>query len=142
MSERCIPQVAIDRPPSNEQCAKERFGLPKDWQWFRSALLGAHPHYIGIELTGGVFPVKVTRGKRKGLPNFRKPVPGSLATVALSNEQIDEWTGRWELETGLCADCQGSTLEWRGWSRETGTRYDPCRKCKATGRIIKQSEAA
>lgn len=133
--ERTVPQAAIDRPPILDQCVKERFKLSPQWELVRWTRLGRHPHDIGLEIEGGVYPHKKTRGKYKGRTDYHKPEPGTELTVSLTYEQIHAWERSWEMDTGLCCKCHGSGLRWHGWTSGIGTKFRPCEDCKSTGLI-------
>lgn len=55
------------------------------------------------------------------------------ATVLIDIREEDEEKARFERESGKCHVCGGDGQEWRGWNRETGHRWRPCKRCGATG---------
>lgn len=64
-----------------------RRGAPDGWQVVRSELLGSHPNYTHHQFTGAVYP-PITRGARKGRPNYRRPVNGTHRVFILSNDEV------------------------------------------------------
>jgi hypothetical protein len=83
-------------------------------------------------VTGAVYPA-ITRGPRKGQPNFRKPQPGTEQTLCAVLADMDAWQDDWEQSTGKCKTCIGSGQEWRGWSAEHGDRFATCHRCDGSG---------
>jgi hypothetical protein len=131
-----VPEAIANRPPSMEQCARETFNLRADWQLTGWERKGNSPDYTTcqfMEIKGGVYPHVMLSGKRKGQTNYRKPEPGTETVVALTPSQLDAWLLKWEAETGYCHECSGTGLRWSGWNHERGNRYEPCKRCKATG---------
>jgi len=71
----------------------------------------------------------VQKGKRKGLPAYE----GERVRVVVTDAEIVAEAARYAAETGNCPDCMGSKEEWRGWARDTGHRYETCRRCGGSG---------
>lgn len=58
-------------------------GAPEGWTVAVSSLLGTHPNYTHYEIKGAVY-LPLTKGLRKGKPNFKKPVPGTEGSYIFS----------------------------------------------------------
>lgn len=126
------PEAVKSRPPTLDQHARELYNLPSDWaaySWFAHGT--KETGYV--ELKGGVFRKKIERGKNKGKTDFRNPEPGTQATFSLANVAHKAWLRLWEMDTGYCAECNGTGLAWAGWDHVKGSAYRPCKPCNATG---------
>ena len=141
MSERIVPEAVLHRPPRADQHARELYNLSSEWQSYKWEAKGEDPNGY-LELTGGVFRERYTRGKRKGETHFGKPEPGTLMTLALPDRLQREWTAKWELETGFCSKCEGTGQQVFGWSSQTGTSYRNCPHCNASGKANVAGERA
>jgi hypothetical protein len=122
-----------ERDCSQEQCAKEMLGLPKDWRATTWQVVGDVKSPIGIQLSGGVYRHVKTRGPNKGKTDFRKPEPGSEVTLVVGKAQFEAWRAKWEAETGWCSECHGTGVVFAGWNHITGTRMRVCKPCGGTG---------
>ncbi len=132
-----VPDHIKSRPPRPERCAVETYNLPQDWQvvsWEKVGMSPGRRDYQYLEIKGGVYRHTVQKGKNKGDIDFRKPEPGTVATVSLTPQQIEAWLEKWETETGCCKDCDGTGFRWNGWSAKSGNSYRPCKRCEQTGR--------
>jgi hypothetical protein len=132
-----LPEIVQNRPPTMDQNVIERFRLHKDWQshgWEKLGVTNGGRDFTHIAVHGAVYDVKIKRGPRKGQPNYRKPSPGTEASVMLLRQELDDWLRQWELETGHCHNCAGTGYAWSGWTAGIGTRYRPCRACDASGK--------
>ncbi len=90
------------------------------WTPFRSERVGAD-----FVLTGGI------EGKyRNGRPKWAKP----FSRVVITRSELDAEERRYEREHDRCRVCLGRGQEIIGWSKADGSRYEPCRRCNATGR--------
>jgi len=113
--------------------------LPEGWRWVSFKVLdhvGKNPkdwHFAQYD--GAVYPHLITRGPRKGRPNYRKPVPGTQRTVILDDRAFEAWKLQWQNDTGLCCVCAGSGEVWAGWSAAEGNRTRPCDDCNTTGQV-------
>lgn len=139
--ERTIPEAAKARPPANDQFARELFALPAGWvamKWERKGgEFGPGPERT--ELTGAVCP-PFERGRRKGQPAWRNRDRATEMTITLLESQYRAWLRKWETETGLCSNCQGSGRSWASSSAVEGSTFRPCVMCGETG--CAQQEAA
>lgn len=133
------PEAVKERPPTLDQQIIERFGFPSDWEHNRWKKHGMdrQGNYKFIEFFGGVYRTKITRGPRKGEPNYRKPEPDTEYTVTLLKNEVEDWIAKWVSDTGYCNECWGTGYSVSGWSVQCGTRYRSCRKCSGTGQINK-----
>lgn len=129
-----LPPVrsAPSRPCTYAQHAIELLGLPADWQNYSWSLVGPPKAWVGIEVKGGVYRHKITRGPRKGFPDFKKPEPGSEITLTLGILQHEAWRLQWEVETGLCHGCQGRGITVRS-AGVSGIFHRACQRCDGTG---------
>lgn len=120
------------------QAAKEKAGMPDNWHAYAFKCLPEYSRaHEMVEIIGICAPLK-SKGKHKGLPNYKAGDKSTLRTVYLTNAELDAWTLAWEQRTDLCIQCEGTGQEWAGWSAKDGTRYRPCRKCNATGKSKKE----
>jgi len=64
---------------------RESHDLPLGWKLVSMGWIGGKKpeHWTHMEMKGAVYPL-VTRGKRKGYPNYRKPDPATNRTIILS----------------------------------------------------------
>ncbi len=140
-----LPEAVKDRPPTMDQNAIERFNLPKDWQhcgWEKRGTTNGGRDFTHLAIEGAVYKTTYSRGPRKGQINYRKPEPGTEASISLTSEEMDAWIIQWEVETGYCHNCWGTGYAWNGWTAGIGTRYKPCRRCAATGKRALAEAAA
>ena len=82
-----------------------------------------------VKMVGCVVTKFITRGPRKGRPKY----DGEPRTVYVSEAEMVAECARWEAETGKCGRCMGVGQEWAGWSSDTGTRTETCRRCSGSG---------
>ena len=117
---------------------RERDGLPSDWVYVTMKVLdhvGKNPKdWQFVQYEGAVYPHLITRGPRKGQPNFRKPEPGTQRVCVVDQHAFDAWIPSWEERTGKCSKCDGSGQAWAGWSAASGTKFRPCPRCNETGK--------
>lgn len=111
------------------QCQRV-LGIP-DWEWY--SVRAVPPDVTLVE--GAVCRVRYKTGSRKGANNWSKRDRSTDRTMALRSVDMARFRAEWERETGKCADCSGSAWKWCGASVGEGSRYMPCPRCKATGRI-------
>jgi hypothetical protein len=102
------------------KAAKLIFDFPEQWQWRTSTFING-----GFILSGSVMTISKS-GKKK----FNKPYDKCIIT----DSDIILAKNIYELETGNCADCEGSGREWAGYSAESGKITKPCKKCNETGK--------
>ena len=127
---------------SNEVCgsvgtlemqAQEMIGIP-DWKCSCWEWVGEPGGVVGVnKLDGAVYP-PITRGERRGEPNWRKPVEWSKKTVYIAPSDHAAWLLEWERKNNRCSKCmQNKGQEWFGWSVNDGARYRQCRRCGGSG---------
>lgn len=128
--------LAVPRPHDDMSAyARERFTLHPCWQWCEASCRedDVPPGYT--RLTGGVW-VAITKGPRKGKPNYRRPVPGHARTVFYEQAGLDAWLLERERRTGQCHKCHGDGTIVAGIDCTTTPptkTIDPCRRCGGTG---------
>jgi hypothetical protein len=103
--------------------AIEKSGI-EGWVPFRYELIGKSDTIM----TGGV-PRVLTRGPNKGERTWDRP----HSQVAVTKAEVDAAMAKYEAETGLCANCEGTKKEVAGWSAAEGTKHRECSKCCGTG---------
>lgn len=113
--------------------ATEKLGMPDGWQWYSLEALGQYPNYTG-SLVRGLVPATFERGKRKGLPDFKRGDKATELSFALTRQQLRDFQAEWEQREGKCSHCFGTGQEWIGWSKAEGSRFKPCGQCGATGK--------
>lgn len=89
-------------PEFEERCRAE-FGAPEGFTIVEAELVGTGrkpTEYTHCKVVGAVYE-PITRGKRKGEPNWRKPVEGTKYVYYLSTSHSD----RSAQGTSLCSDC-------------------------------------
>jgi hypothetical protein len=132
-----VPNLVQRRPPTMDQFIIERFKLDPKWEhagWKKEGMDPKTGDCKFILVTGAVYP-EITRGRRKGHTNYKKPEPGTFLSVSVIPDEMDQWMSSWEKETGYCSKCSGTGHAWSGWSAERGNRYTPCKHCSATGKL-------
>lgn len=80
-------------------------------------------------ISGGV-PRILTRGPNKG----KRKWAGKLTRVVVTGAEVDAAMTKYEAETGICAECEGTGRITAGWSATEGTKYRTCGKCGGTGK--------
>src|SRR5689334_17120423 len=84
-----------------EMQARERAGMPEAWQMFKwECFPKLSAQTIYVEITGAVAPL-ITRGKRKGQPNWRKFDRSTEKTIVITLTDADKWAAEWSAKTGL-----------------------------------------
>ncbi len=101
-------------------------GLPDNWAiggWTR----------IGQDATAfRIASCRVlTRGKNKGQKRWGK----TTHTCVVTDEEEYAERMRYETETGNCSTCGGMCIEWVGWHRITGHKYQKCGRCAGSGKV-------
>lgn len=122
-----------DRRCTQEQFLIERMGLPPEWQAYQWEALGEPGNATGVRLSGGVFRHTIQRGPRKGRTDYGKPEPFSEVTATVSLVEYETWQRKWQNETGLCFECEGTGVVFAGWDHKKGTRHRGCGACGASG---------
>lgn len=89
--------------------------------------------FDGVRFTVADAPL-VTRGPRKGKPNWRKRTDERVRL--LGRTELAERVEAWSVRTGNCSTCGGSAVNFVSWSAANGTVTRPCTKCDGTGRAL------
>lgn len=136
-----VPEAARLRRPDETTFLVERHSLPAGWRVSAWEVKNDRTPQEFIEVKGAVYP-PITRGKRKGLPNYRKPEPGTEMRLSFTLEDITAWCAEWERETGLCSACEGTGHAWNGWHHERGNHFRVCSACDGSGQAPAARAAA
>lgn len=124
----------FDAPPETDAVEKINFwesaarrigGHPPEWKFYQFEVIDG-----GMLVTGGV-PRYVTRGPNKGQPRWK----GRGDRVLVGDAEHRAECSAYEHETGKCHKCWGTGQEFAGWSRDQGTHYRTCFRCKGTGKL-------
>lgn len=113
--------------------ARERFGLHEDWKWCQCTFGQPNDDELPegtCRLRGAAYLVK-ERGKNKGRPDYKKPLEGTQRTVFFTATELEAWELDREQRLGICKDCVNTGKCWIGWSKDEGTKYRRCTRCKA-----------
>lgn len=113
--------------------AREILGMPDTWHWFEWECLPERGPTQVMRVKGACAPL-IERGKRKGQTNWRERDKATEREVYITPSQRQEWLAKWEVATGKCHVCQGTTQEYAGWDHIAGIKFRPCTKCNATGK--------
>lgn len=104
---------------------RKLYPLPESWKVSEWERIGPD----AVRYKGGITR-PFAKGPRKGQPHwFTKEYQ---ECVVLKSEMEAEKIS-FEKETGKCWLCGGDGQEWRGWNRETGEKFETCRRCNGTG---------
>lgn len=128
-----------------EVCAREREQLPDNWIAYRfECCPSGGPRVLYYQITGAVCPL-VTRGKRKGKPNYDEMDRATRRTLAIPKDEFEEWIKDWESRMGICSACEGSGKELAAAGTRNGevyAEYRLCQKCKGEGKPVCAEEPA
>lgn len=123
---------------------REALSAPEGWRvgaWHRGLESGDDECPANtIKLRGAIYEL-YRGGKNKGKTNYKKPIDGTSKTYFVLESDIRAWQEEKERRTGLCSDCEATGQRWAGWSAADGNRYQPCKRCNATGRVSKEPAA-
>jgi hypothetical protein len=75
---------------------KARYGLPDEWVWHSFKALDDTGREFSM-WSGGVYPFAKTRGKYKGDTDYKRPVPGTVRVVVLSEVEYKAWLPTWQV---------------------------------------------
>lgn len=131
----------MELPDLIEAHARELLGLSEEYimlGWRRQPDTFPFTHTV---VTLGIRPNVYKSGPRKGELNYNSRDKSKDRQVIFSDEEHKAWRVEWESKNGLCHCCRGTGQEWIGWSRETGARYQPCRRCLVAGRLVSRPES-
>ena len=107
--------------------AREKYGLPPDWEWFKIEAKGAGATGYH-ELVGAVSP-RLLDGSR----DFKNRDKSTEATVVLPYADHLAFLVAWERQTGKCHACYGTGHWFCGWSADHGNKYRKCDRCGGAG---------
>ena len=115
--------------------AREVVKMPPEWSGYEFEAIGrtASQETKLMRVKGAIAP-PLTKGKRKGQPNWSKADKTTEREAYFTPAEHDEWCRQWEIRTGLCAQCTGKGEVFARWSTTDGTTYKPCKACDATGK--------
>lgn len=108
-----------------EIIARRKLSVGPEWRWCNLQAIG--PDATKIE--GGV-PKMRTRGPRKGSYSWRGI---KLDVCVVTDAEMRAEKRDYESFTGNCHHCLGEKQTVAGVSRENGTTYMTCNRCKGTG---------
>ena len=109
--------------------------LPEGWKWFSLECVNWGTPSSGTLVKGAVTAGVLSRGPRKGQDKWKGYDKTTERTFFYTDDEQKAFRKAWEVETGLCSECQGNGTRWTGWNRETGNKYVHCKYCDGTGRI-------
>lgn len=117
--------------------AKELLGMPPEWSGYEFEAIGrtANQEAKLLRVKGAVAP-PITKGARKGQPNWRKLVKATELEAFFTPSEHNEWCQKWEKKTGLCAECSGKGEVFSSWKSGEGTKFKPCKACAGTGKTL------
>jgi len=84
-------------------------------------------------VTGAVPTRTISKGKRKGRPDF---TGAKRDVVVVTQAEVEQAASHYERETGKCWDCKGSGQIQVMWSADTGAVHEACARCGGTGKAI------
>ena len=106
--------------------------LPGDFVFFRWECFPKSEPTLYVEFQGARCPL-LTRGKRKGRPNYRKATEKQTFIVTVA--EADRWESEYEETTGNCRECRGDRRVVARIDFVNGTKdYRACVSCKGTGK--------
>lgn len=129
------PKLYDERFDWYEAYCRDRYSPPSDWQIYTWKANGEHDKpgcFVLVE--GAVFKHTISKGKRKGRLDFKKPEHGSKFIFSILVSDLDKFKVEWSTRTGKCHECYGTGQEWHGWNHKTGNRFRDCRSCGASGK--------
>ncbi|MBL8911629.1 MAG: hypothetical protein JNM17_13130 [Archangium sp.] len=114
-------------------------GVPEGWRWSSIQAIGDLEEKdrarMYSEMEGYVHDgTKFKSGKNAGK---RKPgcaVAGTKRKFIFTMAEFDTFLRDWEVETGLCHQCEGTGEELAGWSAKDGQSLRKCTRCFGTGK--------
>lgn len=112
----------------NEACLAKMENPDPTWHWC------SWESVTGGQIVKGSPTTKKKDGSRKWAPKADR------VTLVITDADIQAVKIKYVAETGNCSTCCGTTQEWRGWHRDTGDEWKPCRSCAATGKAGKPAK--
>lgn len=124
-----------------EEHARELSGHGPNWSFYAlEAIRGPDRELIATKITGAVAPA-ITRGPRKGQPNWRKLDRSTREVLYVTPAAHSAWCLLWEARTGKCRECAGDGEVCTGWSVAEGRRTKICPRCGGSGLAEKPTKA-
>lgn len=120
--------------------ARELVKMPENWEGYSWRVLG-YPDRKLYEIKGCFTPPAITRGPRKGAPNWAKRDRSTERIVHIPFAEHEAWVEQWVERTGLCRKCLGRGEEVASVS-VARTTYRQCRECLGSGKAQGQAQAA
>ncbi len=118
-----------------EEHARELAGQGPGWGFYELlAIRDSKRNFIATRVTGAVAPA-ITRGKRKGQPNWRKMDRSTREVLYITPDAHAAWCSLWEARTGKCHECTGDGEVCIGWSAADGSRMKVCPRCGGSGAV-------
>lgn len=106
--------------------------LPAGFIFFKWECFPQPGPTLYVEFSGGLCPL-LTRGKRKGRPNYRKATERQTFVVSVAHSEL--WESEYEEKTGKCRQCRGKGMELVSINFVKGiTSHRECSRCRGTGR--------
>ena len=103
-----------------EAVARRKLNAPEAWRWHALEVVACDT------LVTGAVPLGY---KRNGDPKWPPRTEDQRAVVTKAEYEAEREA--WTNATGLCYECGGTGQERAGWSAKDGSRFRPCRLCKA-----------
>ena len=102
-----------------EDRLREENQLPPAFAFWKWECFPKRHETIYVEFNGGECPL-ITRGKRKGKPNYRKST--NEKTFIVTVEQGKKWEADYEHRTGRCCACLGEAKVLKSLNCITGEK--------------------
>lgn len=99
------------------------------WLWYKWEVLDRDSFLVTGEVPFGVY----TKGKNKGKHRFGHPKSTNNCRVVVIKSELEAEALSYEQGGKKCWDCKGSGKVWRGWSKDSGTRFSTCPRCHGVG---------
>ena len=123
-----------------EERLRAEHDLPSDFYFWQWECFPKPPAIkcLYVQFTGSRCPL-VTRGKRKGKPNYRKGTDKQIFVVSTS--EAETWESEYEQNTGNCRQCRGDGKEVKSIDCVNNvTTYRPCSTCRGSGNPLTEQE--
>lgn len=125
--------------------ARELLGMPPEWNAYQFEAIGrtVNQETKLIRVKGAIAP-PITKGKRKGMPNWRELDKATEREAYFTPAEHDDWCLQWERKTGNCSKCLGKGEVFASWNVTDGVKTKPCAACSSTGKTpnVRSNRAA
>lgn len=115
-----------------ESVARKKLGVDNSWEVCGWTIIGDRTQDRDCIMRLGV-PRVLKSGPNKGGKTWRD---SEILECVVTWNEVEQEMKRYEIETGNCVECLGTSNQWAGWSKDLGMAYKPCEKCKATGKAV------